>query len=163
VKHYPLNAVIPTPIGNLGLMTDDEYITGLVWLADTHPYKPPGSPPAESAGIALREYFHDASAFPRLPLKLTGTGFQRRVWSALQEIPVGRTVTYGQLAKELKTGSRAIGQACRTNPVMILVPCHRVVSAGGLGGFMGKARQLQVKRWLLEHEGASCQDKMHRQ
>jgi len=90
-----------------------------------------------------------------LPIELQGTPFQRRVWKALREIPPGRTITYSELARQLGTGARAVGGACRANPCPIVVPCHRVVAVNGLGGFSGdtSGRKLEIKRWLLRHEG----------
>jgi methylated-DNA-[protein]-cysteine S-methyltransferase len=83
-----------------------------------------------------------------------GTPFQLRVWHALMAIPAGQPATYGALAKRLGTGARAVGQACGANPLPILIPCHRVVAASGLGGFMHSAAgtPLDVKTWLLAHE-----------
>jgi methylated-DNA-[protein]-cysteine S-methyltransferase len=85
-----------------------------------------------------------------------GTPFQCRVWQALRDIPPGTTRTYGELARDLGTSPRAIGGACRANPCLIAVPCHRVVARDGLGGFAGErgGKRLAVKRWLLRHEGA---------
>ncbi len=107
----------------------------------------------EAARAALGEYFKGQA--PHLPaLDLRGTDFQKRVWRALLEIPWGETRTYGDLAEALgKPGaSRAVGAANGQNPVAILVPCHRVVAAGGrLGGYSGG---LDVKRQLLAHEAA---------
>ena len=84
----------------------------------------------------------------------SGTPFQLRVWRALLAIPVGQSVTYGALATHLNTAPRAIGQACGSNPLPLLIPCHRVVSANGLGGFMHAASgaPLDIKAWLLRHE-----------
>ncbi len=84
-----------------------------------------------------------------------GTLYQQKVWQALQRIPVGEVRTYGELARELGSCARAVAQACRANPLPILIPCHRVVSATGLGGYMGKTYgpELEIKRWLLHHEG----------
>ncbi|HEX9181099.1 MAG TPA: methylated-DNA--[protein]-cysteine S-methyltransferase, partial [Burkholderiales bacterium] len=90
-----------------------------------------------------------------LPLRAAGTDHQRRVWSALAAIPVGQTLSYGELAGTIGSSARAVGQACGANPLPLLVPCHRVVARdGGLGGFMGRRDgfALSVKRWLLEHE-----------
>jgi methylated-DNA-[protein]-cysteine S-methyltransferase len=83
-----------------------------------------------------------------------GTPFQLRVWHALMAIPAGQPTTYGALAKQLGTAARAVGQACGSNPLPILIPCHRVVAANGLGGFMHSAAgaPLDVKTWLLQHE-----------
>jgi methylated-DNA-[protein]-cysteine S-methyltransferase len=100
----------------------------------------------------LDDYF--SSRQPVHPkLFIQGTEFQKRVWEAMLKIPAGQTRTYGELARELNTGSRAVAQACRCNPLPLIIPCHRVVAANGIGGFMGKRQQVDVKRWLLAHEG----------
>ena len=65
---------------------------------------------------------------------------------------MGEVISYGELARDLHTSSRAIGQACRTNPVVLFIPCHRVVSVSGIGGYMGKQNRTNIKKWLLEHE-----------
>lgn len=87
----------------------------------------------------------------------SGSPFQLRVWHALLEIPAGNTLTYGALAAQLKTAPRAVGQACGSNPLPLVIPCHRVVSTTGLGGFMHAARgaPLDIKAWLLRHERGS--------
>ncbi|MCK5644156.1 MAG: methylated-DNA--[protein]-cysteine S-methyltransferase [Gammaproteobacteria bacterium] len=91
-------------------------------------------------------------------VKLKGTLFQKKVWQALQKIPAGQVVTYGELAKQLNTSARAVGNACRANPVPLLIPCHRVISKTGMGGFAGSqsGEPMRIKRWLLEHEGYSA-------
>jgi methylated-DNA-[protein]-cysteine S-methyltransferase len=114
------------------------------------------SPLPAAIRAALARYFHDGRAGLDLPLAPAGTPFQCRVWQALRDIPPGTTRTYGELARELGTSPRAIGGACRANPCLIAVPCHRVVARDGLGGFAGErgGKRLAVKRWLLRHEGA---------
>ena len=105
----------------------------------------------------LAAYFADPRSGFDIPLAPPGTPFQRRVWAALCMIPVGSVRSYGELARELGTAARALGGACGSNPIALIIPCHRVVSAsGGLGGFMGGRRDvpLAIKRWLLAHEGA---------
>ncbi len=104
---------------------------------------------------ALADYFRDGTLGLDLPVAPLGTDFQRRVWAALRAIPPGTTRTYGDLARELDTSPRAIGGACRANPCLIAVPCHRVVARDGLGGFAGErgGERLAVKCWLLRHEG----------
>lgn len=94
------------------------------------------------------------SAFD-LPLQLQGTAFQQRVWQALQQIPVGEVRTYGDLALQLNSSPRAIGGACRANPLPIIVPCHRVVSRHGMGGYSGETAgaNMDIKCSLLRHEG----------
>jgi methylated-DNA-[protein]-cysteine S-methyltransferase len=108
-------------------------------------------------GEQLKRYFATPQSGFDLPLQQQGTPYQQRVWRALQRIPPGHTLTYGQLAKRLHSSPRAIGNACRQNPLPLLVPCHRVVAASGLGGFAGETtgKPLVLKRWLLEHEGVT--------
>ena len=85
---------------------------------------------------------------------IEGSEFQRRLWDALCEIPRGRTLTYGELAKRLAVDARAIGQACGDNRLPIVIPCHRVVAANGIGGFAHSTGGylVEAKRWLLAHE-----------
>ncbi|MCU7939685.1 MAG: methylated-DNA--[protein]-cysteine S-methyltransferase [gamma proteobacterium symbiont of Bathyaustriella thionipta] len=95
--------------------------------------------------------------------RLSGTEFQQKVWTTLLEIPVGEVRTYGGIAKELNSSARAVGNACRQNLFPVIVPCHRVVSASGIGGYAGDTldRQhgqinfLNIKQWLLAHEKTS--------
>jgi methylated-DNA-[protein]-cysteine S-methyltransferase len=104
---------------------------------------------------AIDGYLTDAKEPFDLDIVLSGTEFQRRVWQALRAIPAGETMTYGELAEQIGSGARAVGNACRANPCPLVIPCHRVVAANGLGGFAGKrsGRKLEIKRWLLHHEG----------
>ncbi len=147
------DAVIASPIGKLGLRTHEDYITDLAWLSTNQKLISPTTSFAELICNSITLYFESAIRLPCFPLQAQGTPFQRKVWTAMQKIPAGQVQSYGQLAARLKTGSRAIGMACRTNPIIILIPCHRVVSAQGIGGFMGKASRTNIKQWLLHHEG----------
>ena len=90
-----------------------------------------------------------------LPLAPSGTDFQQRVWLELSKIPAGQVKTYGEIALKLATSPRAVGHACRKNPVPLIIPCHRVVSKTGIGGFAGATdgENLLIKRRLLSHEG----------
>jgi len=147
--------VIQTPIGPLGIRMRDESIAGVDFL-------PPGTAStALPTGFAERvvrqfeDYFDHRLQVFDLPLTLGGTAFQKRVWRALQAIPFGETRTYGELAEALQTSARAIGGACRGNPVPLVVPCHRIIAANGaLGGFAGDSvgGQTLLKSWLLRHE-----------
>lgn len=103
----------------------------------------------------LDRYFSSAISFKNIPLLPIGTDFQKSVWRELRKIPCGETRTYGQIAKNLHSGARAVGNACRKNPIQIIIPCHRVVSTKGIGGYAGETqgRQLDIKHWLLKHEG----------
>lgn len=109
------------------------------------------------AGLAaargqLEEFFAGARREFDLPLAPDGSDFQRRVWAALRDIPFGETRSYGDLAERLGSSPRAVGRANATNPVAVIVPCHRVIGADGT--LTGYAGGLENKRWLLEHEGA---------
>lgn len=102
----------------------------------------------------LEAYFADPCHRLACPVETVGTDFQRRVWQLIASIPPGQPRTYGALARALASSARAVGNACRANPVPLRVPCHRVIGARGLGGFAGdrSGRLLQIKRWLLAHE-----------
>lgn len=109
---------------------------------------------AKEAKNSLECYFKDPRQLLRLPYQLTGTAFQKKVWKHLQTIPVGKTQSYGDIAKALNSSARAVGNACRANPLPLIIPCHRVVSKAGLGGFSGQTtgKMLEIKQWLLDHE-----------
>lgn len=113
-----------------------------------------GNSLAADACQALRHWFAGGEWPQDIPVDPAGTVFQKKVWQALQQIPSGETLTYGEVAKKLDTGPRAIGGACRRNPVPLLIPCHRVVAASGDGGFAGHTHGhwMEIKRWLLSHE-----------
>jgi methylated-DNA-[protein]-cysteine S-methyltransferase len=104
----------------------------------------------------LEAYLADPGYRWRCSVEPSGSAFQQRVWQLIAAIPPGRVRTYGSLADSLGSSARAVGNACRANPVPLRVPCHRVVAAKGLGGFAGdrSGRLLDIKRWLLDHESA---------
>ena len=109
--------------------------------------------PLAPAVELLQRYFSGESGYLRYSLDLRGSPFQIQVWSALRQIPHGRVATYGEIAALLgkPRGARAVGQACGSNPVVLFIPCHRVVAAHGkLGGF---SSGLKLKKDLLQHEG----------
>src|SRR5574340_568869 len=148
------DAILPAPMCQLGACFTGEALTRLDFLpADTH------APARQDSRVRqlvreLEAYWHDPAHEFDLLYVPTGTPFQLRVWHALLNIPAGQPTTYGALAKRLGTAARAVGQACGSNPLPILIPCHRVVAAHGLGGFMHSAEgaPLDVKTWLLGHE-----------
>ena len=148
------DAVIAAPFGRVGFMLEGDAITDISFLDKDTPLSPPRTTPARKVARVLRSYFSHPGMTFHLPLKLDGTPFQQRVWRALQRIPAGRTLSYGVLARKLDTSARAVGNACRANPIPIVIPCHRVVASNGLGGFMGKrsGASLNLKHWLLAHE-----------
>ena len=152
-------ACVRTPFATLGITASDTHVTGIRFLAPSTPaLAPKRGTLAFLACVQIQSYLDDPRFEFDLPLRLAGTHHRLAVWEAMQRIPVGRTRTYGELAAELRSSARAVGGACGANPIPLVVPCHRVVAAGGtLGGFMGERGEgfeLGIKRWLLEHEGA---------
>lgn len=149
-----------TPVGELALVADGEGRLHWVGFTDVQLHACPAStcPRSNPRGLsdALRAYFAgDLKAIDALPVVDSGTEFQRRVWRALREIPIGETCSYGELARRIgrPTAVRAVGLANAQNPVGIVVPCHRVIGANGsLTGYGGG---IERKRWLLAHEGSA--------
>jgi methylated-DNA-[protein]-cysteine S-methyltransferase len=138
----------------LGITCQENNLTRLEFLPDdtaTHSAKEPAT---QLIIKELMHYFNHPQHIFTFKPKLTGTAFQNKVWQALQAIPCGQPITYGALAKQLQTGPRAIGQACRTNPIPIIVPCHRVIATNHLGGYAGnvQGKFRNIKEWLLTHE-----------
>jgi methylated-DNA-[protein]-cysteine S-methyltransferase len=146
--------VVSTPIGPVGLTLRAGRVVDVSFHAGSSPRNPRKDAVMREAYRLLRRYFQNPRSRLNLPLAPAGTPFQQRVWRALRRIPPGQVRSYGQLARSLGTSARAIGGACRANPIPLFIPCHRVVASGGEGGFMGKTagRAMAVKRWLLRHE-----------
>jgi methylated-DNA-[protein]-cysteine S-methyltransferase len=151
--------MIDSPIGQLLVTADDDGLTGIYmenhkggpavasdWRRDPSKFR--------EVSEQLRAYFAGELTEFNVPLNLRGTQFQKAVWTQLQTIPFGHTATYGDLAKTLgaPNASRAVGSAVGRNPVSIVVPCHRVLGAGG--AITGYAGGVTRKRTLLELESA---------
>lgn len=155
-----VSAVIHAPFAAIGIVTNEHAITDLLLSAiDSTPCLSPckGSL-AELACQQLEAYLKDSRFIFELPLHISGTDHQIKVWRAMQLVASGSTCTYGELAKWTNSSARAVGQTCGRNPIPIIIPCHRIISANGtLGGFMrGQTdHALSIKRWLLSHEGHS--------
>ncbi len=149
-------AALSAPTFSLGIRADEDEIIEIVYLEPCAEIKP-RSLLAKETVRQLAAYLKNPAFEFSLPLAPTGTPFQRRVWAGISAIGPGQTRTYGELAQSIGSGPRAVGNACGANPYPIVIPCHRVVAVNhGLGGF---ARQrggflLDVKRWLLRHEGS---------
>ena len=155
------DAVIEFPKMKVGVATRDGRVVGIRYLPPATEAQAPVNELAERAVRQLERYREDPDAKFDLPLLIEGSDFQRRLWNALCEIPRGRTLTYGELARKLGgpdfETARAVGQACGDNKLPIVIPCHRVVAAGGIGGF-GHSTDgflLEAKRWLLMHEASA--------
>ncbi|MFD9323784.1 methylated-DNA--[protein]-cysteine S-methyltransferase [Streptomyces sp. NPDC060053] len=155
------HTIVDSPYGPLTLVADDGVLCGLYMTEQRH------RPPEENFGPRddtlfgeaeeqLEAYFAGESKDFSLELRLHGTPFQRSVWDELRKIPYGETRTYGELADALgnPTASRAVGLANGKNPIGIIVPCHRVIGAGG--GLTGYGGGLERKRRLLDFEGGTA-------
>lgn len=143
---------LSSPVGPLTIWSGDAGIIRLDW-ARREDDPDPGDM-LQRARDQLREYFAgDRRAFD-LPLAPGGSPFQAHFYAALCAIPYGATREYGALARELDVSAQAIGQACGANPIPILIPCHRVLAANGLGGYSG-AGGVEAKVALLKLEGAA--------
>ncbi len=144
-----------TPIGEIRLLSDGKSLTGL-YMGSYGPRPTKawvrGGALLETAEKQLHEYFGGQRKDFDLPLAAEGTQFQKKVWDALCDIPYGQTISYGEQARRigLPDAARAVGAANGSNPISIIVPCHRVIGASGkLTGYGGG---LPRKQWLLEHE-----------
>jgi methylated-DNA-[protein]-cysteine S-methyltransferase len=166
-----------TPVGELVLIADEQgrlraidwtdHEARLMKLLNTH-YRADRFTLREQrdpSGLtdAMQRYFAgELGIIDRLPVMTAGTEFQRTVWQQLRQIPCGEILTYGQLAQRIgrPTASRAVGMANGSNPISIVVPCHRVI--GSQGALTGYAGGVQRKQWLLQHEGYLPQDLLSR-
>lgn len=150
-----LDATVNWPLGLLGILMDGSAISRLLFLEVDAAEVKPRNAAAKRAARAVKCYLENPQKIPAIPIDLKGTQFQLTVWHALQQLKPGQVVSYGELAKRLGSGARAVGNACRHNPVPVLVPCHRVVAKNSMGGFSGKQSGLMmdIKTWLLAHEG----------
>jgi methylated-DNA-[protein]-cysteine S-methyltransferase len=161
---------LDTPTGRLLIVIDDaDRLRAVDWqdhehrlqrllrLHYGHDVRLQPSPHASAASGALQAYFNgDLQAIAALEVATNGTGFQRDVWEALRRIPTGQTISYRSLAQEIgrPTATRAVGLANGSNPISIVVPCHRVI--GTNGALTGYGGGIERKRWLLAHEGAGA-------
>jgi methylated-DNA-[protein]-cysteine S-methyltransferase len=149
-------AKVPAAFAVLGIRTTGELLTDIVYLPRSVATLKPQTRFAAEVCEQIAAYLKNPAFRFDLPFEFHGTDFQQRVWNELCEIPLGETVSYGELARRLGTpgASRAVGLANGRNPVSIVVPCHRVIGANGrLTGYGGG---LQRKAWLLRHEAEMC-------
>ena len=151
-------AKFPAPFAVLGIRTAGDSLTGIEYLPRGVATLAPLSRFAERVCRQIERYLDDPGFRFDLPFDYRGTDFQCRVWRAIHAIPSGRTLTYVDIARRLRTAPRPVGGACGANRIPLVIPCHRVLGSNGLGGFMN-ARSgfpLEVKRWLLRHEGVGA-------
>ena len=147
---------LASPIGVLRLCADQRKLRQITPVQDTGPEQP--NPITQKAAAELQEYFSGKRTEFTVAALPHGTAFQQKVWSALSRVPYGRVVTYGELAAAIgqPTACRAVANAVGKNPLLIFIPCHRVVGASGLGGF---SAGLEAKRALLTLEGVQISEK----
>jgi methylated-DNA-[protein]-cysteine S-methyltransferase len=158
VEHY--TTIVESPVGYLGLQLDGQTLVGIDFLGKQISSKHRKYLNKLSNGcvkriqLALDEYFSNPGKVIPPTTFLIGTEFQKKVWQVLSQIKPGQTRTYGDIAGEIESSPRAVGNACRSNPIPIFIPCHRVISASGRGGFMGKTsgEAMEIKEWLLANE-----------
>jgi methylated-DNA-[protein]-cysteine S-methyltransferase len=156
------DTVIDAPFGRLGIETDivdgSLMVTQICYLAKNTPLKAHQTELGKEVANQCKKYFKNPEFQFDLPLQPRGTLFQQSVWNEILQIKAGHTETYGFLAKKIRSAPRAVGQACGSNPYPLVVPCHRVISTTGIGGFAhqaGEGFHREVKTWLLKHEGAN--------
>lgn len=153
MKDYQARLI--TPFAVLGIRTEEDWLTDIDYLPlDTSPLAPT-TLLAEEVSQQLIAYLEEPAFVFDLSLHIGGTSHQQRVWEAIQQIPSGSTRSYADIARQLHSAPRAVGQACGANRLPIIIPCHRVIAKnGGLGGFMhaSDGMPLNIKRWLLKHE-----------
>jgi len=149
------DAVISIPFCHLGLKFSDGQLVSSEYLKPDSKVFQSASPDVSKLLKQIQAYVKDPAFCFQVDLKTEGTEFQQKIWKKLTEIPAGTVLTYGDLAKQVSSSARAVGNACRANPVPLIIPCHRVVSATGIGGFAGSTSGylVDIKRQLLKHEG----------
>ena len=125
---------IPSPVGQLTIDEDNAAIVAIRWAEEPAGN---GSPLLAEAARQLEAYFASRLSHFDLPLAPAGSPFEARVWAAMQQIPYGETRSYGDLASAIGSAPRPVGRACGHNPIPIVIPCHRVLARGGLGGYSG--------------------------
>ena len=142
-----------SPLGDLTLSEEDGFLVSLDWGRAPREFQQ-ATPLLAAIRDVLDAYFDGERADFDFPLRPHGTVFQQAVWQEMRAIPYGETRSYGEIAKALSSSPRAVGNACGANPIPIIVPCHRIVSQTGHGGYSGDGG-IETKRWLLQLEGVS--------
>lgn len=149
-------AIIDSPIGKIGIQLSPDFanISNVDFLDKKQSLQSPTHSLAKKAVAELEHYFNYPHTQFSVPLQAVGTQLQQQIWQAMQKIPVGKTLTYSDLATKLNTSPRVVGNACRANPIPLFIPCHRILGKSNLGGFSGAitGEPMIRKIWLLQHE-----------
>ena len=161
MTHFDSIIRMDSPLGRLELLSLDGKVVGIEIERRgrlTHDGEPASSSPVlDKARKQIDEYFAGKRKSFQIPVSLSGTEFQRSVWSAVTDIPFGKVLSYGEVGHETgrPTAGRAVGGAVGANPVPIIIPCHRVLASDGrITGYSG-GNGIETKAWLLDHEGIS--------
>ena len=151
------DVTVEFPKFKVGVATRDGVVAQLKYLPLSFPTVAEKNALAGRAARQLEAYRRDASSAFDLPVVVEGSDLQKAVWRLMCAIPRGKTRTYGDLARELGTDPREIGQCCGDNRLPLVIPCHRIVAADGIGGFAHATSGylVETKRWLLMHEAAA--------
>lgn len=147
-------ARLVTPFAMLGIRSDGARLAGIDFLPLSESALAPKDAFTRRVAEQLAAYLRDPDFVFDLALDLRGTTHQQKVWRRLAAIPRGQVSTYGDIAQAIGSSPRAVGQACGANPIPVIIPCHRVISKHGAGGFMHQSGgdALSIKHWLLRHE-----------
>jgi methylated-DNA-[protein]-cysteine S-methyltransferase len=150
------SARLRAPFAVLAIRTRREQLVEIEYLAAGAATLKPVDAFAKEVCVQVRAYLRDPDFAFDLPCEPYGTEYQQRVWAAVRAIPRGSTLSYLDVARRIGSAPRPVGTACGANRVPLLIPCHRVVGSGGVGGFMHSrvGEPISIKRWLLRHEGA---------
>ena len=151
---FDFDTVVRAPFGGVGIRTRDGRVTEMVYLPASIAPRAARHSLAKEAARQVSAYIRNPGFSFDLPLLARGTAFQNQVWDVIRGIPCGAALSYGDVARRIRSAPRAVGQACGANWFPLVVPCHRVLAANGLGGFAhgDDGFHLNVKRWLLAHE-----------
>lgn len=154
LQAQPYSCAIDSPLGKLGLTIVGSTLVGIQFLPSSTPLLVAQDLSARKIVAAIQNYFCNPKLQFKFKVQAQGTPLQQKIWRTLQKIPCGKTITYGELAQKISTSPRVIGNACRHNPIPIVIPCHRVVAKNTLGGYCGKTDNdfLKIKKWMLLHE-----------
>lgn len=152
----PYQARFAAPFAVLGIRAANGALQGIDYLPRGAATLPPLNDTAEKVCRQIERYLEDPEYRFSVPFSFQGTPFQCRVWREICRIPSGRTASYLQLARALRTAPRPVGGACGANRIPLVIPCHRVVASTGVGGFMNArtGSPIAIKKWLLAHERA---------
>ena len=142
---------IRTPVGQLVLYSQQGIISNADWELDDDLY-----PQDHEIQRQFKQYWLNADKLINIKLLKQGSAYRHKVWAELCKIPFGETLTYSALAGKIGSSARAVGNACRDNPYPVIIPCHRVVSVSGMGGYCGQTDGdfMAIKYKLLDHEAA---------